>query len=90
MASARSSRKEKLAFANLPANEDINPHIPSYISNAPWYLQQEKRNLQHQRLRPSDENYDGLDQWYARGEKVQAATKTFLSIEKALAQIVAR
>ncbi|SCN58728.1 pre-mRNA-splicing factor SLU7, putative [Plasmodium chabaudi chabaudi] len=33
---------------------DINPHMPQYILKAPWYLNQTKPGLKHQRYREAD------------------------------------
>lgn len=56
----------------LPAvdelGNDINPHIPQYIAQAPWYLNYKKPTLQHQRnLLEKRRNFDALDTWYPRG-----------------------
>ena len=46
----------------------INPHMPKYITNAPWYLNKDKPTLKHQRTKHTNTNVP-LDHWYTRGVK---------------------
>ena len=54
--------------------KEINPHIPQYMSSAPWYLNNNQPSLKHQkdwRTRAKDEVGKGYD----RGVKVFQAKK---------------
>lgn len=46
-----------------PDGKEINPYIPRFISNAPWYLEKSDDYLQHQRS--TKEDIKG--EWYDRG-----------------------
>ncbi|EJU04168.1 hypothetical protein DACRYDRAFT_114567 [Dacryopinax primogenitus] len=71
------ARKAGTAPAELDdKGRPINPHIPQYISKAPWYLDTGAPSLEHQR-RPDEGPATRQEEgWYARGQRAgPAATK---------------
>ena len=63
------------------ASKLVNPHVPEYMSKAPWYVSQgEGPTLAHQRLQPAsgelDQSMTALEPLYRRGQtQAHGATK---------------
>ena len=55
----------------------INPHIPEYMSKAPWYLNQEEgAGLKHQKAKEKAA-FDGLGAWYVHATGRRTTQRAF-------------
>ncbi|KAJ2608356.1 mRNA splicing protein [Coemansia sp. RSA 1365] len=73
------ARKAGTAPAELDEDgNEINPHIPTFMSQAPWYISTGKTGLQHQRKWQKEQPTTiGDTKWYRRGERMGTAPTKF-------------
>ncbi|KAL1736066.1 Pre-mRNA splicing Prp18-interacting factor-domain-containing protein [Schizophyllum commune] len=71
------ARKAGTAPAALDEEgKPINPHIPQYLAQAPWYLDSGAPSLSHQRM-ASPPPKPSIDDWYDRGARAGPAAKKY-------------
>mmetsp|Transcript_7398 Transcript_7398/g.12482 ORF Transcript_7398/g.12482 Transcript_7398/m.12482 type:complete len:578 (-) Transcript_7398:72-1805(-) len=74
--------EEARKAGTIPAEKDeegneINPHIPQYMAQAPWYLNQDAPGLKHQRNLKDRGPVATVTDFIPRGQKVGPAASTF-------------
>ena len=74
--------EEARKAGQVPAEQDaegneINPHIPQFMSQAPWYLNAEGPGLQHQRNLKEKKLVASVGDFVPRGQKDGPAATTF-------------
>ncbi|KAH7828249.1 pre-mRNA-processing factor SLU7 [Monocercomonoides exilis] len=72
MSSGSSNAKTDGGTDSQSGGEEINPHIPQWMSQAPWYLKQKTNSLNHQRVaHQGDDLHLGSKAWYPRGKNAE-------------------